>query len=206
MEKERIYRDTFHEEKTRQELENARTALQNLLDAWNEIDICKCDDLFRLTQQPEKYYNDKVGETIELPVTKGKFQISRDAYLSILQVPTPNTIYVAARTCRKHSFTGIPALWSISPDGTKVLMDQEKANEFIDAKSIYISNEQQRVFVDNVVQFMQSSNYLHETLKELPGLSNLFSIPFTIVERNNQILSKVEISYPQLTEVLKVLK
>jgi hypothetical protein len=206
MEKQQIYRDEAFETRTRTELENAREALQALLDSWNEVDICKCDDLFRLTQQPEKYYNEKVGETVELPVTKGKFQISRDAYLSILQVPTPNTIYVAARTARKQSFTGIPALWHISPDGKTVEMDEAEAQKYIDAKSIYISNEQQRIFVDNVVQFMRSSNYLHETLKELPGLSTLFSIPFTIVERNNQILSKVEISYPQLTEVLKVLK
>jgi len=204
--KQQFHQDEAYEAKIRTELEDAQAALQNLLTEWNLLDIGVCDDLFRLTQQPEKYYNDKIGETVELPVTKGKFKLSKDVYLSMLQIPTPNSIYVAARTCRKHSYSGIPSLWHISADGKTVELDEKQAFQFIDSQSIYVESEQQRIFVDHVLQFKESSNYLHEVIKGLPGLSTLFSIPFTIVERNNQILSKVEISYPQLNEVLKVLK
>jgi len=207
MEKQQIYRDSVHEAQTRTELQNAQTALQHLLDVWNALDLKPCDDLFMLTQQPQAYHSKVVGDITEVPVSShGRYQLRKDVYLQLLDIPVPNQLYVAARDARKQSFTGVKQLWSISPDGKSVEMNQEAASTFVDARSIYTNNEVQAEFVKYVEQYVSASNWLHDRIINLPGLNTLYSLPWQIEARSFPTLCKLSMSPPQLNEILKSLQ
>lgn len=206
MMKKLIYRDEGFENLTRKEMVAAQAALQSLLDCWNELDVGRCTNLFNLVTNPQKAHSTAVSETAEIPVTTGKYQIKKDVFLQMLDVPVPNELYVLARIARKISWSSVPSLWSISEDGLGVEMNSDEADKFINARSIYCENEQQSEFVKHVEQYIAASNWLHDKIINLPGLNTLYSLPWQIEARSFPTLCKLSMSPPQMAEILKSLQ
>lgn len=193
MERELIFRNLEFEEKTRRELQEAQEAQQKLLDSWNETDIgIPCPNLFRLIHDPRGVYNEAVKSVAEIPIAHGKFQISKDAFLNVLEIPTPNDLYIAAREARRHIQCGRPELWSIE-NGKTVVLNKEKAEELIHSCDVWVENEKQKEFAEAALRYAEDGNYLVNTLRSMPGLNNVFSIPFTLVGKFSQLICAVQI-------------
>lgn len=201
--KKLAYRDLLFEEQTKAELKKALEAQQKMLNAWygTGIDV-PCTNLFQLMHAPQKVYGDAVKSQAEIPIAHGKFQISKDVFLNILDIPVPNQLYIAAREARNQIQAGRPELWSI--EGNKVVMDQELANELIHSKDVYTENEAQERFVEATLKYIELSNYLVETIKAMPGMGMSFGMPFTLIEKH-ALINIVQLEPVQLRETLKSL-
>lgn len=78
-----IYRDEKFEQSTQQELEQAASLLQNLVDAFNDLDLgdVQQNELGILARNPQRLYDARL-EGIEIP--QG---FRRDKYLEIMDLP-----------------------------------------------------------------------------------------------------------------------
>ena len=201
MKTEIIFEDKAYQEKTRKELQNAKEALQDLLDCWIKLDLGTVPDnnLFNLTYRTADVYNEAVYEVAEVPVTAGKFQLNKDVFMKLLNVPIPNDLYLKANAAKKHSWTGVPTLWYI--DGDNVIMNQDEADKFIYANNITITNEDQKKFVKAVYAYLENGNYLYQTLQNLPGF-NAFTVPFTLIEKGFPLLPKLQLEVINLKNIL----
>lgn len=200
-----IYRDEGFEQKTKSELQKAEEALQKLLDVWNSLDLAPLHTtLFELAYNPQKVHGASVSEVAEMPIVLGKFQLKKDVFLNILDIPVPDQLYRAARECRSHSWTGVPELWSVM-DGKTVIMDLDLADSYIYANSVFIENEAQKEIADHVIKYVEISNYLHSKYQELQGMGSQFGIPYTLVERGFPFTARLQLEPIQLRELLKSL-
>lgn len=157
----RVWRNELHEANTKRELQTAQTALQSCLDVWNSLELIQCTDIFALILNPETAYKKAVNELAVVPVTVGRFQVSKDAYISTLDVPIPDSLYRAAREARKVPFTNMPELWSIESD--KVILNETEANQLIDSQSIYASGDKIQLAKD-LQTFVDLFNSLNSRL------------------------------------------
>ena len=201
------YRNEAHEEKTRNELDRAKKALQNLLQAWNSTDLgLPCPSLWKLMFTPEKTYQEAAKSIAEVPIANGKFQLSKEVFLNILEIPTPNDLYIAAREARNEIQTGRPELWTISEDGGTVLLNQELAEALIHESDCYVETELQDQMVEACKEYAKSGKVLHEILTKLPGQGMFQGIPFVIVERYGNLIAWLEIEPVQLRGILDQMK
>ena len=159
----RVWRNELHEANTKRELQTAQTALQSCLDVWNGLELTVCNDIFALILNPETAYKKAVNELAVVPVTVGRFQVSKDAYIQTLDVPIPDSLYRACREARKVLYTNMPELWSIENDNTIVLNETE-ANQLIDSQSIYASGEKIQLAKD-LQKFVELFNSIDSRLQ-----------------------------------------
>ena len=204
MEKELYFTDPAYEAKTKTELEASREALQKLIDVWNSLELVPCTDLFQLVTQPEKYYSKIVHETTEVPDSFGRYQLRKDVFVSLLDIPVPDQLYRAAREARKQPFIGIITLWNIV-DGKTVVMDVGEAEKLVKAHCIYVENNEQKKFVEAVKAYAEASNYLHDVITGSTGKRIEFMVPFSITGRALPIISQVKVEIDVLRQLLKLL-
>lgn len=200
---ETLFRDEAFEAKTRLEIEAAQKALQALLTAWNELDIAPCDNLLMLLTQAERYHSEMVHKHTEVPETFGKYAIRKDVYLTLLDVPCPNSLFITARAAKKLPLAGMKELWRISEDGKHIELVEDAATKLIQSNNITVETTNQKKFVEACQKYAEVSSYLHDILKTLPGLHMSFGTPFVIIERSAFGIGKVEIEPTQLREILK---
>jgi len=201
MEKILIYKDEKHETKTRAELDTSRVTLQDLLDEWNKQELTTCTDIFPLMMNPQKVYGEAVKSVADIPISHGKFQINKDKFLEIMDVPTPNDLYVKARTARQTPFAAHRELWSIKDN--LIVMDQAVADGFIYCRNIYAENERQKEFAQAVINHKKSSDTLINILTNLPGNGLHVLFPFIRTGGNHQLLPELEIEYVMFGEIMK---
>src|SRR4030042_4383858 len=158
----RVFRDEAYELKTSQDLETARQNLQVVLDMWNGLDLIPCTDIVQLILNPQTVYGNAVNQLAEPPATKGRFQISKQAYISTLDVPIPDNLYRSAREARRYSFAAMPDLWSVS--GNQIVMNETEKEALINSQSVYISNPDKIKLVKKLQSWVDLTNQLNETL------------------------------------------
>ena len=197
--KELIYRDEAWEVKIRKDIEDSRQALQALLDCWNNLDLTKCEDIFSLMVQPQQTHDAAVREVTTIPIAAGRFQINKDAFLSILDVPCPNDLYISARQAKRAPFSGARDLWTIK-EGKTVILNKKLADTHIYAKNIYAENERQKEVANLFINYIQSSVKINALLAELP-LQHML-LPWQIVARSFPSLYVLELEPEQLRGLL----
>jgi hypothetical protein len=111
---------------------------------------------------PEKVYSDAVRTLAVVPVTSGRFQVSKEAYISTLDIPVPDSLYRAAKSCREISFCAVRGLWNI--EDNQVVLNQGEAYNFINAKTITISDPKKIEFAKLLSTFIESANSLNKAL------------------------------------------
>lgn len=160
----RVYRDEIYEAKTKIDLKTARQVLQSVLNVWNQLELIPCTDIFQLILNPQKVYGEAVNQLAEPPVTKGRFQISKQAYINTLEIPIPDSLYRAAREARKVQFTNMPELWSIS--GDQIVLNETEAESIIDRQSIYASGDKVKL-AEDLIKFVDLFNSVNIRLDHL---------------------------------------
>ena len=166
----RIFRNELHEANTKRELQTAQTALQAVLKVWNSLELTACNDIFQLILNPETAYKKAVNELAVVPVTVGRFQVSKEAYINTLEIPIPDSLYRSAREARKVQFANLPELWSVS--GDQIVLNETEAETLIDSQSIYASGEKIKL-AEDLTKFVDLFNSLNSRLNyELFNTSN----------------------------------
>ena len=166
-----VYRNVQHEETTKRELQAAQMSLQAVLDVWNGLDLIPCTDIFALIMNPSDAYQKAVNQLAEVPVTKGRFQISKAAYIETLDVPLPDSLYRVCRDARKVVYTNMAELWDVS--GNQVVLNQSEAETLINSQNIYVSDPTKQKLAEDLQTFVELFNNLNERLGR--ELENPFS-------------------------------
>jgi len=201
MERELVLTDEKFIEQTTAEIQRALEVQQKLLDCWNDLNVGRCKDLFRLMFDPVNVYK----EATNIPVINGKYQINKDVALNLIDVPIPNELYISAREARKCIQAGRRELWSISEDGKTVLLNKENADRLIYANDIYCENPQQREFAEMAVAFKESSKYFNTKLPSMLSMQSGFNIPFVMTGAGFLFIKDVELDYVALKDMMKKL-
>ena len=158
-----VYKDEAHEEKTKIDLTKAQESLQSCLNVWVSLELTVCKDIFQLILNPQKAYATAVNELAEPPETFGRFAISKGAYINILEIPIPDSLYRAAREARKHQFTNLPELWDVMA-GTTIVTNQDEAERLIDSQNIYVSDPAKVQLIKELQEFAKLANSINQKL------------------------------------------
>ena len=188
------YTDTKFEKQIKSEIQDAHKALQMLLDTWNALGLNKItayNELFQLVHVPDRFY--------------AKYKSWNEGCITSINEgePIPLQLIVAAREAKRQTMNGKIELWSIE-DGT-VIVDNTAAATLLASSDTWVTNIQQKKFVEACVQFVESSDFLIESMTNMPAMRLPLS-PFELQERTGFLyLSKVKLSVDQMRELLKSL-
>jgi hypothetical protein len=184
----KVYSDPIHEETIKKELAAAQDALKSVLDVWNGLDLVPCKEIHALIMNPQKVYATAVEELAVVPVSVGRFQISKQAYINTLDIPIPDSLYRVCKQARTHPFAGLKELWQVVDD--KVQLVESEAGNLIDSQSIYASSEAQAAFCQKVNNFVEAVNELSPLLKgsllDSPSLLQQLGLDFKIIYQENR--------------------
>lgn len=199
------FKDSEFMAKTTLELQEAKKAQQELLNIWNGLDLPPLHTtLFELVHAPQKVYTEAINQGVEEPASYGKYSIAPGVKLNITSAPVPDSILKASNVARSLSQVGRPELWSISPDGKTVLLNEAPAKELIESQNIIVENEQQKKLVEEVVLYVKLSNSVNEQLKGIQTM-RMPAVPFTLTERSFPLIAGLELQTGQLREIIQCL-
>jgi hypothetical protein len=188
----RVYRNELNEATVRIELEKARLSLQAILTLWDELELTKCSDIFQLIMNPQKVYSEAVNELAVVPVTAGRFQINKSAFINTLDIPIPDSLYRAARAARSLSYCVNRDLWNIV--GDKVVMNETKAEELINSGNIYCTDEKQIKFARRLIDLVTLWNEVDRDLQGVlitPQIRGSLMGKFNITDKGIEIKPEV---------------
>jgi len=180
MKKTLIYSDKEFSDKTKIEIEEARQAAQELLDTWNSLKLPAFTSLFELIHNPQGVY-ERAGQGNLLP----------------------NILYVAARTARNHIIIGNPDLISVK-DNKTVVINEVEAERLVSVNNVYAENETQAKFCRDVVQYVELSNSISQTLMALPT-TRMPAEPFSRTGRFFPNICTLKLETEYLQEILKAM-
>lgn len=169
-----VYRDLAYEQKTNQQLDNARRLMQSLMSEWSRLELGPCDEVNELLMFPERVYRRAVDQLLP-DASSGPFRMKRDAQFNTLELPNPERLYSAAKTIRQQPLTTHPGLWLVT-DGT-VTVNEDIAVMLTDAMSIYTNTPEKIARAEKLTKFIELFNELNA---ELAG-ELLPPIPTTVV-------------------------
>ena len=198
-----IYQDLAFEQETRKGLKQTFEALVKLLDVWNSLEVGQCDNYLSLVNNAASVYTEAFNSTVECPGNIGKYQISREAFLNVVEAPIPNNLYVAAKAVQKTPCFGYPDIWSVV--GGKIIEDAEAREAVIHSRNIYANNEHQKELAIGVIEYVRLSNYLDAQFKEIPW-QYVPAPPWIMVGRSFPHLSMLTLEIEQLRVILKKLE
>jgi hypothetical protein len=162
----RVFRDEVHEANIKKELDSAQKALQAVLNIWNGLELIPCTDIFALILNPQKVYGEAVNQLAVVPVSAGRFQVSKEAYINTLEIPIPDSLYRICREARKFQYSNMPELWSVS--GDQIVLNETEANRLIDSQSIYASGDKVKL-AEDILKYIELTNKLNDKLELLFG-------------------------------------
>ncbi|MFA5300204.1 MAG: hypothetical protein WC389_18610 [Lutibacter sp.] len=154
-----VYRDANYENQVRKDLESSKVALQSVLDVWNSLELIPCTDIYQLIFNPQKIYSDAINKLAIVPVTAGRFQVSKQAFINTLDIPIPDQLYRAAKQARQL-LGGVPGLWAI--ENNEVIMVEDEASVLIEKNNVYASGKKQIEFAEKLNSFISTLNELNE--------------------------------------------
>lgn|ERR1035437_5467395 len=201
-----VYRNTEHEETTKQQLEQARLVMQRLLDLWYDLNIGSCSDLNELLMRPERAYKNAIDKLIEVPATTGRFPVKKSAHLSTLELPDPTQLYMTAKATRQQPFCASNELWQIV-DNT-VQLEETEASYLINSQSIYASQPDKIALAKDLNTFCELYNRLNkqlngELIQGTPWTFNHFRGKFIIGQKTNGGLYEITPEIDYLRSVLQ---
>ena len=200
-----VYQDEAYKQKTTAEIAGAKIALQALLDEWNSLDdlpkITNYRDLFKLIHVPQKFYSDQFQAEGKKPV-QGSFALQPGVNLKFTTVPMPNSLWIRAREAKMQIMNGHLELWSIE-NSTTVVLNETAAEDLVNSMDVWAENEAQKRFIEAVISYKESGNFLHDCLINGTSLEFSFSTPYEITERHSGNILKVEIVPDALRAMVK---
>lgn len=161
-----IYRDEKFETETRAGIRATFDALVKLIDIWDSLDVGPCSNLWWLCTNAGQFYSDTYQSRVEIPKEIGRYQIKPDVFLSLVSVPTPNSLYLAAKAVVKSPAFGYQQIWSIQ-DG-KIFQDEAETEKIIHSRNIYANNESQKALGLAVIEFVNINCFVNSFFKIIP--------------------------------------
>ena len=201
-----VYRNTIHENITKQALEAAKKRLQSLLNEWSKLEIGECTDIGGLLMRPEQAYNTAIDKLIDVPAKTGRFAVKKDSVLNTLDLPDPSNLYASAKSIRQQPFCASVELWDV--EGNEVILNTSEAERYIDSQSVYASQPDKIALVKDVNKLCELYNSINERLNgELiqgtPWTFNHFRGKFTIRQKTNGGLYEITPEVDYLRSVLQ---
>lgn len=182
MEKKVIFSDPNFEQITKNEIEQAREAMQVVVDVWHSL------RLPQLTTKSELY---DILNSTDLMVNEGKAAISRTTNDVNVSVPPQLPVDFGALYRAVSAANGQPycerqySLFNLK--GKKVTTEQEQADTYINARTLYADTEEQEDFYNDYLAFLRFFNRVNE----LQGGSLLASL------RHREAWSRLAILPPE---------
>jgi hypothetical protein len=194
-----IYRNETFENETRAGIEKTVEALVKLIDIWDGLDLGPCGDLWALVTNASAYYTKVFQENVEVPAEIGRYQLNKSAFLSVIDIPVPNNLYVQAKAVLKSPAYGYRDIWSLQ-DG-KIIQDESQAEAVIHSQNIYAYNEHQKELGEAAIEYVRLSNYLDKQFTEIPW-QYLPALPFSLVGRHFPNLAMLTLEVEQLRLIM----
>ena len=198
-----IYQDLAFEQETRKGLTQTFEALKKLLDVWNGLEVGPCLDFLSLVHNAASVYTEAFNETVECPGNIGKYQISREAFLNVVEAPIPNNLYTAAKAVQKTPCFGYSDIWTIKD--SQIIEDAEAREAVIHSRNIYAYNQRQKELAEGVIEYVRLSNYLDAQFKEIPW-QYIPAPPWTLVGRSFPHVAMLTLEIEQLRTILEKLE
>lgn len=197
-----IYKDQKFEDETREGIQLTHEAIQKLLTIWDDLDLGECSDLVDLITNASKVYQTAYEANVEVPAEIGKYQLNRSAFLDIIEIPVPNSLYVAAKAVQKTPGYGYRDIWSLQ-DG-KLVQDQAMAEEIIHSHNIYAANDLQEELGKACIEYVRLSNYIDQKFTEIPW-SYIPAPPWSLVGKHFANLAMLTLEVEQLRVIINKL-
>ena len=159
MERTILFEDPSFEEITRREIAEAKTAMEAVLTAWEALKLTAINstsELYDLIQQPEMMFREAV-----MSLTKKSSDTN-------VPVPAPrpidpNGFYAAVRSAKTYPYTAREyGLFMV--ERKKVAINEEQAETYISARTLYADSEQQAQFFEDAEAFVRFFNTCNEKM------------------------------------------
>jgi hypothetical protein len=197
----RVYRNELNEISVTKDLQAAQNVLQAVLNVWSGLELTPCNNICALIMNPETAYKKAINELAVVPVTAGRFQVSKEAYISTLDIPIPDSLYRAARAARQQPHAVNRELWNI--EGDKVVMNETEAEELINSGNIYCTDEKQIKFARRLTDLVTLWN---EVDRDLQGVLITPQIRGSLMGKFNITDKGIEINPDVLKTFIRDLK
>ena len=194
-----IYKDEKFEDETRNGIEQTYSALKKLWDIWLGLDVGEIDNIFLLVVSADQIYKDSFQSTIKVPAKVGGYDITREQFLDVVEMPEPVGLLAAAVAVQQSPCYGYQHLWSIV-DG-KVIQDNEGAEIVIHSQNIYAADERQAELAKSIVEYVRLSNFIIQEFKALQW-RGIPIPPFTLTGVYLRTINELKLEVEQLRYVL----
>lgn len=185
MKKVIIYTNPEFEEKTRQDLQTARDAMQNVLDEWLKLGLGPCMGLNDLVLRPRAVYERAVNEAIKVPELAGPIKMDPAQYRKQFIAPDPSALYQACRQALRLPYSAMYGVFIVNDKAVE--LDQDGANDLINIQTMRGTPEQAE-FVKKFREYINITNELNwilngDLLRPNPATNQFFRERFTLQER-----------------------
>jgi hypothetical protein len=195
------YKDENFIIQTSKQLNEAKTALQNLLNEYQKLNIGECSDLHELLLRPEITCKKVIDSIVELPSTPGKFGLNKEKYKEGLNLPDLSQLIMSAKTAQRTPFAAVEPLFQVV--NNEVQLIEEEATSLIQSQNIYLTDERQIKFVKRLTDLVSLWN---EVDRDLKGILITPQIRGSLMGKFNITDKGIEINPSVLREWLQDLK
>lgn len=157
-----VYRDFPYEERTRNQIESAKNALQSLLNEWLSLQIGEISDIVELLFSTEKVYKKAIDQLVSDPAPVGRFAVKRDFHINSLELPNPTALYTIAKAVQQKPFCTVSELWIVR--NGKIEINEFEAETLINAGNFYTSDPGKTKDVKDYLKLCDLYNSLNKRL------------------------------------------
>lgn len=157
-----VYLDIPHETATKNDMEVSRRYMQNVYDEFLKMDIGDPGDLHEMLMRPQPLYQKRIDAMVTAPKSNGRFAMKKSAYMDTLDLPNPAAFYAACESAKKQMYCAVPGLWTVA--NGRVVVDDETANTYINARSVYAKSQKQVEFVQKMAAFTDLWNDINDSI------------------------------------------
>jgi hypothetical protein len=179
-----IYRNPQFEEKTKEDLQTAKAAMQTVLDEWLNLGLGPCMGLNDLVLSPRAVYDKAINAAIKVPELSGPFKMKTAQYRDQLVLPDPSALYDACKQALRLPYTAMYGVFIVNDN--VVELDQDGANDLINSQTLYgtpkqgerIKKLQALIPIINEINIMLNG----DLLRPCPATNQFFRGRFTLKE------------------------
>jgi hypothetical protein len=182
-----VFRDEKHEQKTKQELDNSKQAMQKILNEWLALGLGPCMGLNDLILRPRAIFDRAVNDMIKVPELSGPFKMDKTKYRDSLSIPDPSALFDACKKALQLPYCGMYGIFIVNDDLVEI--DEEEAAGLIDSQSIYLSDPAKIELVEDLIKLCELMNKVNlklpeELLSPDPETNGFFRDRFLLTQKS----------------------
>jgi hypothetical protein len=201
--KELIYRNEAFEAETRAGMQVTLTLYNELLSCWNGLDVGECQDIFRLATNASQIYKDHFETSLEVPLQVGRLMVNKQAYINLVEMPVPNSLYISAKKVTKSPGFGYVDCFVLQDN--RVVLDEERAEAVILSQNVYAESEAALIMGLAVPLYVKLSCFLNSYFKVIEWRM-LPALPFTLTGRSYPNIADLTLEVEQMRLIMSNLQ